>query len=73
MNLTDIRAGQEVTVSCLASTGRDGLRLRELGFGEGQRVRIIHRHDPLICEVGSGRIGVCKRLAACIEVSCLPT
>lgn len=68
MNLTEAKAGQEVTISCLASAGQEGFRLRELGFGEGQRIRLIHKHDPLICQVGTCRIGVCRRLAVCIKV-----
>jgi len=68
MNLTDIEIGREVTVACLQSAGSEGLRLREMGFGEGQRIRVINRNDPLICQVGTCRIGLCKRLATCIKV-----
>jgi Fe2+ transport system protein FeoA len=43
-------------------------RLRELGMFEGQTVRVVTAGNPLICQVGDCRFGMCKRLARCILV-----
>ncbi len=43
-------------------------RLREMGIREGKIIRLITRNDPLICQVGCCRFGLCHRLARCILV-----
>jgi Fe2+ transport system protein FeoA len=43
-------------------------RLRELGLLEGRTLRIVTNSDPLICQVGECRLGVCRRLARCVLV-----
>lgn len=43
-------------------------RLRELGLIEGRTVRLVSNHDPLICQVGDCRFGMCRRLARCVLV-----
>jgi Fe2+ transport system protein FeoA len=69
MTLADLAHGQEAKVACLGSAGADQLRLRELGLGEGRLIRILSNNDPLICQVGNSRVGLCRRLAARIQVS----
>jgi Fe2+ transport system protein FeoA len=77
-DLAGIGHGGFVTVSCVNPvTGDlgDGVtcesadRLRDLGFREGIRVRVISRSDPMICQVGGCRIGLCRSLAKCVMVS----
>ena len=43
-------------------------RLRELGLLEGRTVRVVSTRDPMICQVGDGRFGLCRRLAQCVLV-----
>ncbi|NLX21634.1 MAG: ferrous iron transport protein A [Phycisphaerae bacterium] len=38
-------------------------RLRELGLLEGRTVRLLSNHDPMICQVGECRFGLCRRIA----------
>ena len=43
-------------------------RLREMGFGEEQRVRVIAFQSNLLCQVCNSRLGLSARLAAQILV-----
>ncbi len=67
-------AGAGTHVRVCSVTGRDGhaQRLRELGVLEGKTLRVVTNSDPLICQVGECRLGVCHRLARCIIVEPLP-
>ncbi len=44
-------------------------RLRELGLLEGRRVRLLANRDPLICQIGRCRLGLCRRLAGGVLVA----
>jgi len=43
-------------------------RLRELGLGEQQRIRLVSQHPSLICQVCNTRIALSPELAAAILV-----
>jgi len=43
-------------------------RLRELGLLEGRTVRVVSSGDPMICELGDSRFGLCRHLAQCVLV-----
>ncbi len=55
---------------CRVRTGKfcQDQRLRELGLLEGRTVRVVSSRDPMICQVGDGRFGLCRRLAQCVLV-----
>jgi Fe2+ transport system protein FeoA len=61
-------AGQELCVTSLGEESGHAQRLRELGMFEGQHVRVLSAGNPLICQVGDCRFGMCRRLADCILV-----
>ena len=61
--LSAARSGAHLRVRALRAEQADCLRLRELGLLEGRTLRIVCDQDPLICEVGECRFGVCRRLA----------
>jgi Fe2+ transport system protein FeoA len=61
--------GREVQILAIRGCGRQRQRLRELGILEGQTVRVITNHDPLICQVGQSRFGLCHRLARKVIVA----
>lgn len=67
--MSAVGAGDEVRV-CSFRNGdlTQTQRLRELGVLEGRTLRIVTNHDPLICQVGECRFGVCRRLARCVMV-----
>jgi len=64
-------AGIDLCVTSLDANGHTQ-RLRELGLFEGQRVRVLSAGNPMICQVGDCRFGLCSRLADCILVERLP-
>lgn len=43
-------------------------RLREMGLGEQQRIRLISRHPSLICQVCNSRVALSPDLAKAILV-----
>ncbi|HOW72709.1 MAG TPA: FeoA family protein [Phycisphaerae bacterium] len=47
-------------------------RLRELGLIEGRTVRPLTNCDPMICQVGNCRLGLCRAMARAILVEPLP-
>lgn len=61
-------AGEELCVTSLAEDTGHAQRLRELGVFEGQRLRVLSAGNPLICQVGDCRFGMCRRMADCILV-----
>jgi Fe2+ transport system protein FeoA len=66
--LSLIRAGQRVRIHSLDDRESQAQRLRELGMLEGRTLRVVSNSDPLICQVGECRLGVCRRLAHCVLV-----
>jgi Fe2+ transport system protein FeoA len=71
-HLATVAPGQKVRINSLLGRGEQTHRLRELGVLEGRTVRVIDNHDPLICQVGNCRFGLCHRLARCVLVENLP-
>jgi Fe2+ transport system protein FeoA len=71
--LSRIKAGTFVCIKELASNPDLQLRLRELGFCERQRIKLLSRHPTLICQICNARLGISRRLAETILVEALPT
>jgi Fe2+ transport system protein FeoA len=66
--LADVSTGQAARIRAVRGERGHSRRLRELGMLEGKTVRIVAHGNPLICEVGSCRFGLCRSLACCVEV-----
>lgn len=66
--MTVAQAGQSVRVHSVRADEQQTQRLRELGILEGRTIRVITNNDPLICQIGECRFGVCRRLARFIFV-----
>lgn len=47
-------------------------RLREMGFCEEQRVKLLSQHHNIICQVCNARLGISAQLAESIWVEPLP-
>ena len=63
-SLAAAETGQELRIRAVQSyNGCHAQRLRELGLLEGRTIRIVTNHDPLICQVGDCRFGLCRRVA----------
>lgn len=66
--LNRVLAGASVVVKQLTASPDINQRLREMGFGEEQRVRVITRQANLLCQVCNSRLGLSARLAEHIWV-----
>ena len=66
--LSTVEAGTTVCIKQLAVQPEVVDRLRELGLGEEQRIRLISRHPSLICQVCNARVALSQELAKAILV-----
>lgn len=66
--LSSVEAGTTVCIKQLTVQPDVLNRLREMGLGEEQRIRLISRHPSLICQVCNARVALSKELAESILV-----
>lgn len=66
--LNRVRAGTTVVVKRLTASPDMNRRLREMGFGEEQRVKVLSLANNLLCQVCNARLGLSERLAETILV-----
>jgi len=70
--LSRVVAGTAVRIKRLSAPPEVSHRLREMGFCEEQRIKLLSRHSNLICLVCNARLGISKQLAESILVELLP-
>lgn len=70
--LSRIKIGNVVCIKQLASSPELRVRLRELGFCEEQRIKLLSRQSNIICQVCNARLGISKKLAETILVEAMP-
>lgn len=70
--LSHVKAGTVVCIKELAASPEMRVRLREMGFCEQQRIKLLSRHSNIICQVCNARLGISKQLAETILVQPLP-
>lgn len=66
--LNRMRAGCVVIIKRLTATPEINQRLREMGFGEEQRVKVITLQNNVLCQVCNARLGLSAKLAETILV-----
>lgn len=66
--LSEVQAGTSVLIKQVAASPETTARLRELGFCEEQRIKLLSRNPNLICEVCNARLGLSSKLAGLILV-----
>jgi Fe2+ transport system protein FeoA len=66
--LSHVEAGTVVCIKQLTAQPDVIGRLREMGLGEEQRVRLVSRHPSLICQVCNARVALSQDLAKAILV-----
>ena len=66
--LSTVEAGSVVCIKQLTAQPDVIGRLREMGLGEEQRIRLISRHPSLICQVCNARVALSEDLAKAILV-----
>ena len=70
--LTHVKTGAIVCIKELAASPELRVRLREMGFCEQQRIKLLSRHSNIICQVCNARLAISKQLAEAILVEPLP-
>lgn len=66
--LSRVKAGTVVCIKQLDAAPEVRDRLREMGFGEKQIVKLLSRQSSLICQVCNARLGISEALADTILV-----
>ena len=66
--LSRVKAGMAVRIRQLSAPPDVTQRLREIGFGEQQVIRLLVRQASLICLVCNARLALSSRLAQMIIV-----
>ena len=66
--LSQVKAGTLVCVKELAASPDMVSRLREMGLGEDQKVRLVSQDSIVICQVCNARVAIGQQLAETIFV-----
>ena len=66
--LSRVKAGTVVCIKELSAAPEVRDRLREMGFGEKQIVKLLSKQSSLICQVCNARLGISEQLAETILV-----
>jgi ferrous iron transport protein A len=66
--LARVQAGSVVSIRGLSTTPEMCARLREMGFCEDQKIKLLARDSSFICQVCNARLGISPRLAEAIMV-----
>ncbi|MBI5774221.1 MAG: ferrous iron transport protein A [Verrucomicrobia bacterium] len=70
--LNEVGAGTMVRIKQLDASPEVNGRLREMGFCEEQRVKLLMKHTNVICQVCNARLGISSQLAKSILVERIP-
>ena len=70
--LSRVQAGTTVCIKRLATNPRLKERLREMGLGEDQQIKVVACESTFICQVCNARFGISEQLAEAIFVEALP-
>lgn len=66
--LNKVRAGTCVRIKHISATPDVSNRLRELGFCEEQKIRLLSQNQSVICQVCNARLGISPQVAESIMV-----
>lgn len=70
--LDSVLPGASVRIKQLNGSTEVTARLREMGFCEEQRIRLLMKHTNIICQVCNARLGISSQLAKTIMVEQIP-
>jgi Fe2+ transport system protein FeoA len=70
--LSRVQAGAVVCIKQLFTAPEVTDRLRELGFCEEQRIKLLARQSNFICQVCNARLAISGKLADMIMVQAVP-
>jgi len=66
-----VQAGTTVCIKQLSASPEVTCRLRELGLGEEQQIKLLARQSSFICQVCNARLAISQKLADSIMVETL--
>jgi len=66
--LSQVRAGTAVRIKRLSASSEVTHRLREMGFCEEQKIKLLSQQASVICQVCNVRVGISAQLAERIIV-----
>ena len=66
--LNRVRAGTSVRIKQLPDSGDVTTRLREIGLGEEQTIKLVSAQSTVICQVCNARLAISTELAGSILV-----
>ena len=69
--LSRVQPGALVCIKKLSASPEITSRLRELGLGEEQQIRLLARQSSFICQVCNARLAISHKLAESILVETL--
>jgi Fe2+ transport system protein FeoA len=70
--LDSVLPGVSVRIKQLNGSAEVTNRLREMGFCEEQRIKLLMNHTNIICQVCNARLGISSQLAKTIMVEQIP-
>ena len=70
--LSHVKAGEVVCIKQLSTAPEVTDRLRELGFCEEQKIKLVARQSNYICQVCNARLAISGKLADSIMVEAAP-
>ena len=70
--LSHVKAGTVVCIKELFTAPEVTDRLRELGFCEDQKIKLVARQSNYICQVCNARLAISGKLAESIMVQAVP-
>ena len=70
--MSRIEEGTTVCIKQLSTNPDLTDRLRELGFCEERKIKLVARESSFICQVCNARLGISPELAEAIWVEALP-
>ena len=70
--LSQVRAGTSVRIKQLTASPDVTHRLREMGFCEEQKIKLLMQNTNVICQVCNVRLGISAELAEKILVEPVP-
>ena len=70
--LSRVKPGAVVCIKRLSTAPEVSDRLREMGFCEEQKIKLVARASNYICQVCNARLGISEKLAESILVEPVP-
>lgn len=68
IRLSDVSAPGRLSCLEVGCDGESAVQLKRLGVCQGRQIEVLQPGDPMVLRVVGARIGISRRLAACVTV-----